>query len=221
MQVEELVARRVRAEVELPAVLEVVDTSIREALDQNVQALISQVEGLEVSDWTTYNAANDLAAKAAKARKIFDNIRKIVKAPFLQVGREIDSTFKEWITPLDIAVKELNRRRAEFKAEIARQEEERRRKAEAEAERRRKLQEAAVARGGTPRKEIKPEEFVSELQVKDTAKTRKIKRWRLVDITQVPLAYLKVDEAKVREAMKAGKDIPGIEYYEEEVFINR
>ena len=51
-------------------------------------------------------------------------------------------------------------------------------------------------------------------------KTRKIKKFRLIDITKVPKEYLQLNEVEVRKAMLGGYNVEGVEYYEEEISIN-
>lgn len=44
----------------------------------------------------------------------------------------------------------------------------------------------------------------------------KIRVWKLEDITKVPRAYLKLDEAQITATIKAGDEIPGIRSWTEE-----
>lgn len=47
-----------------------------------------------------------------------------------------------------------------------------------------------------------------------------VKKWRVVDMTKVPLDYLIVNEDAVKQAMKEDAPIAGIEYYEEQALRN-
>lgn len=53
-----------------------------------------------------------------------------------------------------------------------------------------------------------------------SVKFRKVKKYRVTDITQMPFAYLAADDTKVKEAMNSGLEIAGVEYYTEEIPIN-
>lgn len=44
----------------------------------------------------------------------------------------------------------------------------------------------------------------------------KVKRYRVNEICKVPFEYLEINDGAVKLAMKLGKEIPGIEYYEED-----
>jgi len=47
-----------------------------------------------------------------------------------------------------------------------------------------------------------------------------VKRWRLTDINKVPIAFLIPNEDAIKQAMKEGSPIAGIEYYEEQTLRN-
>lgn len=47
-----------------------------------------------------------------------------------------------------------------------------------------------------------------------------VKRWKLTDITKVPIAFLQVNEEAIKQAMKEGIPVEGIEYYEEQTLRN-
>lgn len=72
--------------------------------------------------------------------------------------------------------------------------------------------------------EINPDKIIKKVenitQKIDQIRTRKIKKFRLVDISKVPSEYLIINEVLVRKTMMEGKEIPGIEYYEETIATN-
>lgn len=45
---------------------------------------------------------------------------------------------------------------------------------------------------------------------------KKVKIFKVVDITKIPHEYLKADEVKIRIAMRNGVELPGVEYSEED-----
>lgn len=47
-----------------------------------------------------------------------------------------------------------------------------------------------------------------------------LKRYRVLDLSKVPLSFLEINDTLVKEAMKNNIDIPGIEYYEEKYIRN-
>jgi len=48
-----------------------------------------------------------------------------------------------------------------------------------------------------------------------------VKAWRVIDESKIPREFLQVNEAKIKEAMKAGTPVEGIEYYLEKQIRNR
>ena len=53
-----------------------------------------------------------------------------------------------------------------------------------------------------------------------TVKFRTTKMCEVVDITKIPYEYLLPDMVSIRTAMRAGKEIAGVRYYEEETVVN-
>lgn len=51
-------------------------------------------------------------------------------------------------------------------------------------------------------------------------KFRTDKKFEIMDKTLVPMEYHEIDQVKVRIAMKAGIELPGVRYYEEQIPIN-
>lgn len=64
----------------------------------------------------------------------------------------------------------------------------------------------------------KPEESVTTDA--GLAKFRTDKKCEVEDITKIPFEFLLADMVKIRAAMKAGQEIPGIRYFSEETVIN-
>lgn len=62
----------------------------------------------------------------------------------------------------------------------------------------------------------------SAAPVAEGVSTRKLKKWRLADASQVPDQYWQLDEVKIGKAIRAGVQIPGIEaYHETSVAVSR
>jgi hypothetical protein len=49
---------------------------------------------------------------------------------------------------------------------------------------------------------------------------RKVQKFEVVDLKLVPIEYVVANEVAIRGAMKAGKEVPGVRYFEEEVPYN-
>lgn len=59
-----------------------------------------------------------------------------------------------------------------------------------------------------------PDAVVSSDQ--GTAKFVTVKKFEVVDLSQIPIEYHVADEVAIRKAMKEGKELPGVRYWEEE-----
>ena len=79
---------------------------------------------------------------------------------------------------------------------------------------------------------IKPETAIRKLGELDTVDKKvettsgsisfkTVVRFEVVDLDAVPNEYLLVDEVKVRQALKEGKNIPGVRKFEEQVPVNQ
>jgi hypothetical protein len=116
--------------------------------------LLSKSEAIKsVASDDEAQAALNVAAELKGAVKSVDKKRETFKAPVLLLGRAIDSTAKEFITPVETEAKRLERlagdwalkKEREHQAEIARQQAEAERLRRQQEEEARKAQEAAEA----------------------------------------------------------------------------
>lgn len=56
---------------------------------------------------------------------------------------------------------------------------------------------------------------------KKKASTRKVKKWKITDMSKIPQKYFALDRSLVDAAMKDGEFIPGIEFYEDSEVVMR
>jgi hypothetical protein len=98
----------------------------------------------------------------------------------------INAEMNPVIKAADSAVDHLNNQIRQFDQKAIEKQREEQRKADAEADRRRKLQDAAVARGGTPRKEIVAEEISKPPAVQTDSSTYFRMGYEIVDEAAVP-----------------------------------
>lgn len=130
----------------------------------------------------------------------FESLRKKAKAPLLAAGKAIDSTVKPYTT-------ELERWETRLKGAVL-----------AQAQLRQAERLAALAAQPEP-------DFVS-----DTApaipealpvSTRVLQDLEITNPSKVPREYLIIDEKSVKEALLAGKAVPGARLVERTIVINR
>jgi hypothetical protein len=202
---------------------------------KNVEAkaltLPDQARGVKVIDNATMKKANGLlmdirsirkeiqdtfkplAEKAHAAHKAILEQQKRTEAPLI----EAEGILKIQIRAYMDEVERLRREEERRLQEIARKEEEERRLAEAlQAEAEGNIEEAKAI--------LEEPAYIPIPTVKadipkvDNRLFRKVWKFRVLDIRKVPIQYLKVDEIKVGQivrAMKGETNIPGIQVYEE------
>jgi hypothetical protein len=94
------------------------------------------------------------------------------------------------------------------------------RQAKAEAAYERKI-ERAISKGLDPIAVPPPPVIAAPVKTVKTevgkVTARKIRKFRIVDPSEVPDEYWMLDEAKIGKAVRAGIDIPGVQTWEEEV----
>lgn len=88
-----------------------------------------------------------------------------------------------------------------------------------------------ASRIGEGKGKLKVETAVKQIDALDTPETsvtsdsgkvmfKTVKRFEVVDMSLLPLEYHVADDFKIRDAMKAGIEVAGVRYYEEQVPIN-
>lgn len=125
--------------------------------------------------------------------------RKAVKAPVLALGKAIDAAGRESLGACEQAMQVLKDKRTVWAAKCAQLA----RQAEAEAKK-----EAAVEGRATP---AITAPVVQAAEACKLVKTRAYHSLRIVDDSQIPREFLKPDEAKILEVLKAGVAVPGCE----------
>lgn len=194
---------------------------------------------IKIVDQASLDYANQALLQVKKIRKriseIFDPIiedtRKAWKTALAKKA-EVDKPAEEAEDYIKGKIgsyyKELDQRRREAEEEERRRQEEQKKKEEEalkkalEAQEKGDLQEAAkiieeaVIPEASPQPIIKPEEPVATAGIR----TWDDWRWRLKDISKVPIAYLQVNDKMITAEVKRSKEgtnIPGIEVYVEKV----
>jgi len=176
-----------------------------------------------VNQWIVSQAdvdkANIILRNIAKQMKAIEKKRKRFTQPLNQSLREINSTFKELVKPLEIAKdiltqKVMDWRDAEKQKRQAEQE-----RIEKEEARRRKIQEAHKEKGHEVSEPIvmaKPK----PLKETDTTHIRKVWKFEIIEMAKIPREYLMVNKSFIREAIRDGvRIIPGIRIYQEETMV--
>jgi len=172
-----------------------------------------------VADAAGAKLATDDLSILSKLKKQIELKRREWIDPISTHLAEVNQAFKSFTAPVEEADKCLRWKILNYKAEIERQ-----RVEAAEINRRAEelARQQAAMNGGEFTQELSPATVAKAPEKTITtdlgsSSTVKLRKWRLVDIRQVPVEYLKVDEAAIGKLVRAGiSAISGIEIYTEE-----
>ena len=190
----------------------------------------TDVTNIGIQDDFTAGHAADFARDLKAAANALDETRTRIKKPVLHAERMIDGSAKALADRVAAAVREVE---ARVTAYLRLKEAEARAAAEAEARRLALEAEARIAEANETNDEtaieaaVKSMDAASKADEMANARALELTRTRgvggaltalkdnwvaeLVDITKVPTAYLQVNDALVKAAIRSGaRDIPGI-----------
>lgn len=210
------------------------DIKLKE-LKANIQTAIEKSQGISVFTPSSLEEAAHYIKSFKNLEKELDNIRAVLKKPFLDKGKEIDGFFKHLIASFESEKSRLEKEAIEWKRK---QEMEARKRADAErrlaeeeairlaVQKEAELKAEAISKGQDPEKvkveiPVVPEVIADEVKLSSKnssgVTTTRTKKWELVDIDQVPREFLCVDERKVnleraKYDFEAQSIIPGIKF---------
>jgi len=206
-----------------------------EAAREKIIQFADQCKNCVVNSVETHESAKKLAMDAGKIEKIIEDKRKEITKPLLDAKKQVDDFVKNLTQDLNESKSELRGRILAYEKEQdnIRQEELRRLQIERmriEDERRLKEQELLKQAAENQEVDQKLMNEISELREKEQeviaapvlteqpkSNIRKTWDWELIDISQVPVAYLMPYADKIKEAIKEGeRNIPGIRIYQKE-----
>ena len=174
--------------------------------------IANEIANLQTLEMTTEPAFNFVASTYDKARKFLkrtEDARKNAIAPHKEEINRINFQFKQVQEPLEEIISLCNKKTGEYQTYITKKEQERQKKI---------LEAAAMLAAKTPivlTEPIKPKSTESVV-----AKTRTVTKFRVTDISKVPLEYLDINKSAVERDIKMGvRNIEGLEIYEESTTI--
>ena len=177
--------------------------------------LLVQADAMVVATEAHVAIATDKLTLISKLKKALQEKRKEFVDPLQAYVKSINEVFKTMGEPVELADQTLRAKVSQY-----RQEQDRKRREIQEINRLK--QEAAQRESELKGQPAEPVELVPEPSPAPTRSTteggtlgqRRVPKWRLLDITKVPVQYLMVDNGRVTKAVKAGiGSIPGIEIY--------
>ena len=174
--------------------------------------LLGEVDKITITSDTEAIHASELSSRIAGALKKIEEKRISYTKPLNQSLREINADFKIIKQPLEKAKGEVNMLILEWRAK----EQE---KVEKEEARRRKIQEAHEKKGHEVKAPVvmeKPKKTIGHVT------SRKVTKWKVVDFSKVPDRYKMIDSVQLNGAARDEKpEVPGVEFYEEEIAVVR
>lgn len=176
----------------------VLDEEIKELIPDEGQKLIA-IEGanicreivqLKVTNKQTYEKACELGIANNKILKGIESFRLAIVKPLKDQVKKIDQIFKRIAAPFESNDSVIRGALQKYQDSV-------------------KLTEKKASEGGIKTVYSGP----------DRATVMKVKKFEVIDESQVPREWLCVDKEKLGRAVRAGvvKDIPGIRIYEESV----
>lgn len=172
---------------------------------KTIRDMLAFTEQLVVNTETAYKKITSLYAQAREWKKCLESKRKELVDPFRKQMAAINDKAKELTDPLDQVISLANAKVNGYQAflqDLKRQEEE-------------NLRSAAALFDAEDEVYIAPLEKVLRGDGAVTV-TKTEKRFKVLDLTKVPLKYLMVNEKAVEQDLKLGiNEIPGLEIWEE------
>jgi phenylalanyl-tRNA synthetase alpha subunit len=160
---------------------------------------------IKVTDDVSLAIANQKLSAVNNHLKLIEEKRTELKKPYLDAGKKVDAAAKDLSEPLNNSIQYLKNQIKEWNLELLRREQELKQQA--------------------PANSLFEDNINHELAMLESQKASNIRHnWKfdVVDLSRVPVQFLMVDEAKVREWIKANKEslndgdiIAGIKFYKE------
>jgi hypothetical protein len=183
----------------IPEIKVVIGRSDIAELTAQAQELTSKIT--TIADEAECAHAREIMVEVNTLVKEIEDQRTNAKRPFLDTGKQIDALARKLSSPLEKCVTTLKIKLADYAMEI-----ERKRIAADAARLRLEAQAKADAEqdGRTPA-------LVTEVEVPEAAAvaTTTVTDY-IVDMDKLPKAYCMPDEQKIKAAIKAGLEVPGI-----------
>jgi hypothetical protein len=160
---------------------------------------------IKVTDDVSLAIANQKLSAVNNHLKLIEEKRTELKKPYLDAGKKVDAVAKDLSEPLNNSIQYLKNQIKEWNLELLRREQELKQQA--------------------PANSLFEDNINHELAMLESQKASNVRHnWKfdVVDISRVPVQFLMIDEAKVREWIKSNKEslsdgdiIAGIKFYKE------
>lgn len=180
--------------------------------------IINKVKELDIVDSSTMETATEMLSQLNKTSdRITEETEKVTR-PLLDA---LNAERKRWKPSLDLLKESIDIVRTKIT------------KYQTEARRLAQLEEEKIAsRIGEGKGKLKIETAVAKIEKIEQPESKvstdtgsisfkTVQKFEITNMAAVPVDYILPNETAIRNAMKLGKKLPGVRYYEEQVPINR
>ena len=165
---------------------------------------------LKVTDLETYNAAME---EGKRIKEILENVvsrREDITKPLNDALKSVRSLFKPIETGLEDALATVKSKMISWHTESKRKEEEERAKIAAD------LESSKIKKEETALRKIGEVDHVEKSTATESASStmRTVKKYRVVNKTQIPYEFLEPNMVSIKASFRAGRPVAGVEEYE-------
>lgn len=186
-----------------------------ESLSKEIAPIVAKASKLTISDGKGLKLATEALSEINRYSDSVEAKKESITKPMNEALRETRKLFKPLEEKLEGAISAIRQAMTSYQTEQVRIEREKQEKIAARVEKGTLKLDTAVRK--LSEMEVVPTEVLSDSGL---VKFREVKKYRITNEASIPRAYLMPDEAKIKEAMKQGIAIEGVEYYSEQLPIN-
>lgn len=189
------------------------ETSI--SIIEQLQPEIESIGNIKIVDEQSLTKATEVLSQANKYAKQLEEDKQKITKPINDALKEIRARYKPLENKLEDIILNIRKSMTSYQTEQMRLQ---------------KIEEEKIANRvakGTLKVETGIRKLEELPQTADKIATQSgkisfktVKKFEVIDITLIPHKYLIVNETAIRDAMKAGIELPGVKYFEEQVPIN-
>lgn len=189
------------------------ETSI--SIIEQLQPEIESISNIKIVDEQSLTKATEVLSQANKYAKQLEEDKQKITKPINDALKEIRARYKPLENKLEDIILNIRKSMTSYQTEQMRLQ-----KIEEEKIANRVAKGTLKAETGIRKLEELPQtaDKISTQSGKISFKT--VKKFEVIDITLIPHKYLIVNDTAIRDAMKAGIELPGCKYFEEQVPIN-
>lgn len=184
------------------------------AITKEVAPLVKQAQDIKITDEKSLTSAVSFLSKLNTTLKSVTKEKEKVTKPLNEALKAERGRWKPFEDDLEKSIETVRRAMTNYQTE-------KNRIAEEEKSR-------IADRVGEGKGKLKVETAVKQMEAVDTpvnsistnagsVRFKTVKKFEVMDITMLPHEYILANETAIREAMKDGKELPGVRYYTEEV----